>query len=164
MGRKITMTGKNAKYIEHRAANATPDDDRDIRLEGEDAEYQEYAYGQASQPKQEEKPSEDAVKEYQKDAARKLLMDHAEYVEPMNEADVLEKLKPIFYNNEADVRLFLKEIAGMPSGDITDLVNRWVKEKRISDYGNSRKGALWEILNDAGLYSKSRQNWNRRVY
>ena len=34
MGRKITMTGKNAKYIEHRAADATPDNDRDIRLEG----------------------------------------------------------------------------------------------------------------------------------
>lgn len=71
---------------------------------------------------------------------------------------------PIFYNNEADVRQFLKEIAGMPSGDVTDLVNRWVKDKRISDYGNSRKGTLWEILNDAGLYTKSRQNWNRRVY
>ena len=83
MGRKITMTGMNAKYIEHRAADATPDNDRDIRLEGDDAEYQEYAYGQASQPKHEEKPTEDAVKEYQKDAARKLLMDNAEYVEPI---------------------------------------------------------------------------------
>ena len=48
--------------------------------------------------------------------------------------------------------------------DITDLVNRWVKERRISDYGNSRKGDLWAILYDAGLYPKSRQNWNRRVY
>ncbi len=83
MGRKITMTGKNAKYIEHRAADATIDNDRDIRLEGEDAEYQEFAYGQASQPKQEEEPTEDTVKEYQKEAARKLLMDNAEYVEPI---------------------------------------------------------------------------------
>lgn len=83
MGRKITMTGKNAKYIEHRAADATPDNDRDIRLEGEDAEYQEFAYGKAGQAKQKEKPTEDGVKEYQKDAARKLLMDNAEYVEPI---------------------------------------------------------------------------------
>ena len=83
MGRKITMTGKNAKYIEHRAADVMPDNDRDIRLEGEDAEYREYIYGQAAQPKQEEKPTEDAVKEYQKNAARKLLMDNAEYVEPI---------------------------------------------------------------------------------
>lgn len=83
MGRKITMTGKNAKYIEHRAADATPDNDRDIRLEGDEAVYQEYAYGQTPQPKQEENPTEDTVKGYKKDAARKLLMDNAEYVEPI---------------------------------------------------------------------------------
>lgn len=79
-------------------------------------------------------------------------------------AELVEKLKPIFYNNETDVKLFLKEIAGMPSNDITDLVNGWVQEKRISDYGYSRKGTLWNILNSAGLYKKSKQNWNRRVY
>ena len=78
--------------------------------------------------------------------------------------NVIEMLKPLFYNNEKDVRQFLKEIVGMSPNDITDLVNRWVIDKRISDYGNSRKGALWEILNRAGLYTKSRQNWNRRVY
>ena len=80
------------------------------------------------------------------------------------DAAVVESLKPIFYNNEADVRLFLKQIAGMKSQDITDLVNRWVKEKRISDYGISRKGMLWEILHEAGLYTRSKQNWNRRIY
>lgn len=80
-----------------------------------------------------------------------------------DDGDLIEKLKPIFYNNEEDVKLFLKEISGMKPGDITDLVNRWVKEKRISDYGYSRKGTLWEILNEAGLYTKSRQNWCKRV-
>ena len=80
-----------------------------------------------------------------------------------DDGDLIEKLKPIFYNNEEDVKLFLKEISGMKPGDITDLVNRWVKEKRISDYGYSRKGTLWEILNKAGLYTKSRQNWCKRV-
>ena len=82
---------------------------------------------------------------------------------PRDVADVAEKLKPIFYNNETDVKAFLKEISGMKPGDITDLVNRWVKDKRISDYGYSRKGVLWEILNEAGLYTKSRQNWCKRV-
>ena len=43
MGRKITMTGKNAQYIEHRRVNATPDNDREIFMEGDDAVYQEYA-------------------------------------------------------------------------------------------------------------------------
>ncbi len=88
---------------------------------------------------------------------------HAEVDLSQYDAELIEKLKPIFYNNEGDVRLFLKELSGMKSGDITDLVNRWVKEKRISDYGYSRKGLLWEILNDAGLYTKSRQNWCKRV-
>ena len=88
---------------------------------------------------------------------------HAEVYVSQTDAELIEKLKPIFYNNEGNVRLFLKELSGMKSGDITDLVNRWVKEKRISDYGYSRKGLLWKILNDAGLYTKSRQNWCKRV-
>lgn len=79
------------------------------------------------------------------------------------DGDLIEKLKPIFFNNEDDVRLFLKEIKGMKSNDITDLVNRWVKEKRISDYGNSRKGVLWSILHEVGLYTKTKSNWNGRV-
>ena len=83
---------------------------------------------------------------------------------PWDDADLVEKLKPIFYNNETDVKTFLKEISGMQPNNITDLVNTWVKDQRISNYGNSRKGVLWEILNDEGLYPKSRQNWCRRVY
>ena len=78
--------------------------------------------------------------------------------------DLAERLKPLFYNNKDDVKVFLTEIIGMKPNDITDLVNRWVKDKRISDYGYSRKGVLWGILYDAGLYTKSRQNWNRRVF
>ena len=73
-------------------------------------------------------------------------------------------LLPIFFNNEDNVRLFLEEIAGMQPNDITDLVNQWVKEKRISDYGSSRKGDLWKILHKAELYPRTIQNWNRRVY
>ena len=155
------MTGSKAQYIEHRAANATSDDDRDIRMEGEEAVYQEYAYGQTTQRAQQQ---HEAPAEENTDSDRKLLTANGEYIRPMDESALLERLKPIFYNNEADARLFLKEIAGMPPNDITDLVNRWVQDKRISDYGYSRKGMLWEILKDAGLYTKSRQNWNRRVY
>ena len=80
-----------------------------------------------------------------------------------DDAELVEKLKPIFYNNETDVSEFLKEITGMKPADITDLVNKWVTDKRISDYGYSRKGGLWEILNEAGLYTKTRQNWCKRV-
>lgn len=76
---------------------------------------------------------------------------------------LVEQLMPIFYNHEANVRQFLTEIRGMATEDITDVVNRWVKNKRISDYGNSRKGVLWGILHEAKLYSKSKSNWNERV-
>ena len=83
MGRKITMRGKNAQYIERRAADATPDNEREIIMDGDEAVYQEFAYGQTSQPPKEDNPAEDVAKKYQKDAARKLLMDNAEYVEPI---------------------------------------------------------------------------------
>jgi len=159
MGRKIIMTGKNAQYVEHRGVNATPDNDREIRMEGDEAVYQEYAYGQAAQPHQEEKPT------YAKnEEEKKLLTASGEYVEPMREEEVIERLKPIFFNNENDVRLFLKEISGMQPNNITDLVNTWVQDKRISDYGSSRKGNLWKILHDAKLYPRTIQNWNRRVF
>ena len=78
--------------------------------------------------------------------------------------DLVTKLKPLFFNNEDDVKLFLKEIDGMKDKDITDVVNQWVGDKLISDYGNSRKGDLWTILSEAGSYKSSRQNWCRRVF
>ena len=84
--------------------------------------------------------------------------------ESRDSLNLVDKLKSVFYNNEDNVRQFVEEISGMQDNDITDLVNRWVKDKLISNYGNSRKGLLWEILKDAGLYTKSRQNWNRRVF
>lgn len=83
--------------------------------------------------------------------------------EEINVTDLVEKLKPLFFNNENDVRLFLKEISGVKPNSITDLVNLWVKDKRISDYGSSRKGDLWKILHDAKIYPRTVQNWNRRV-
>lgn len=158
MGRKITIIGKKAQYVEHRGVNATPDNDREIRMEGEEVAYHEYIYGQPGQQPQ----AADSADADDEDQMR--LTVNGTYVEPMNESEVLQKLMPIFFNNENDVKNFMKEIAGMKDKEITDLVNRWVQDKRISDYGNSRKGDLWEILNDAGLYTKSRQNWCRRVY
>lgn len=89
--------------------------------------------------------------------------DAEETREAPSDEELVKKLMPIFYNKEEDVRQFLKEIRGMAQEDITDLVNRWVDEKRISDYGNSRKGVLWGILHEAGLYTRSKPNWNGRV-
>ena len=132
-----------------------------IRLEGEEAIYREYAYPSKKEQEDRNEEHEDRYNERGQEE-QLLLTDHGEYIEPG--MSVEEKLSPIFYNNEENVRQFLKEINGMPANDITDLVNRWVQDKRISDYGYSRKGELWAILYDEGLYDKSRQNWNRRVF
>lgn len=42
MTRKITMLGNHAQYLEHKGA-ASPDDDREIIMEGENARYEELA-------------------------------------------------------------------------------------------------------------------------
>ena len=42
MPRKITMTGTNAQYIERRTRDVV-DDDREIRMEGDHARYEEHA-------------------------------------------------------------------------------------------------------------------------
>jgi hypothetical protein len=78
--------------------------------------------------------------------------------------ETVKELKPLFYNNEPNVRRFLREIIGMSPNNITDLVNLWVKKEQISNFGTSRKGTLWKILHKAGLYSRTRQNWCRRVF
>lgn len=96
------------------------------------------------------------------DADAEKVQDDCTRQEHVDEA-LVAQLMPIFYNNEKNVRQFLTEIRGMEQEAITDLVNRWVKEKRISDYGNSRKGVLWGILHRAGLYTRSKTNWNGRV-
>ena len=83
--------------------------------------------------------------------------------QPINQ-ETVEELKPLFYNNEPNVRRFLREIIGMSPNNITDLVNLWVKKEQISNFGTSRKGTLWKILHKAGLYSRTRQNWCRRVF
>ena len=55
MGRKITMTGKNAQYIEHRGANTTPDNDREILMKGDEAVYQEFVTDNLPEKKKEPK-------------------------------------------------------------------------------------------------------------
>ena len=59
----------------------------------------------------------------------------------------------IFIRTDTEQNFFDKSQIGNDSIDL-----------RISDYGYSRKGTLWKILNEAGLYTKSKQNWCRRVY
>ena len=75
--------------------------------------------------------------------------------------EVTEQLLPIFYNNKAAVRDFLSNCLRMKSTQITDMVNRLVKDRVISDQSKGRD--LWQVLHDYGIYTKTESNWNMRV-
>ena len=77
--------------------------------------------------------------------------------------ELVNKLKPIFWNDTEKVKAFLTQIRGIRPNAITDIVNHYVNNGWISKYGNSRKGDLWKILFDAQLYNKSKSNWNNQV-
>ena len=78
-----------------------------------------------------------------------------------NRKEIVAKLNPIFYNDEAEASSFLSEIQGMKAKQITDRVNQLVRARRISEM--SRKRELWMVLHDYGLYEKSESNWNSQV-
>lgn len=75
--------------------------------------------------------------------------------------EVTGQLLPIFYNNKAAVRDFLSNCLKMKSTQITDMVNRLVKDRVISDQSKGRD--LWQVLHDYGIYTKTESNWNMRV-
>ncbi len=45
--------------------------------------------------------------------------------------------------------------------EVTSLVNKLVKDKKISDM--RRKKDLWKVLHDNGLYTPTVTNWNSQV-
>ena len=75
--------------------------------------------------------------------------------------EVTGQLLPIFYNNKAAVRDFLSNCLKMKSTQITEMVNRLVKDRVISDQSKGRD--LWQVLHDYGIYTKTESNWNMRV-
>ena len=79
-----------------------------------------------------------------------------------NRKEIVAKLKPIFYNDETEASSFLSEIQGMKAKQITDRVNKLVRQRVISEM--SRKRELWLVLHDYGLYDKSESNWNSQVF
>ena len=80
-----------------------------------------------------------------------------------NNEELIKKLQPIFYYDLVRIGKFLSMISGMKDNAITDLVNDYVNNGWISNYGFTRKGELWKILHDEGLYKKGKANWNNRV-
>lgn len=83
----------------------------------------------------------------------------AKVVDEMEE--LIEELAPMFFNDRDEARTFVRCIQGKKAHQITDTVNMWVRDKRISDL--SRFRPLWQTLHDHNLYNKSESNWNKRV-
>jgi hypothetical protein len=91
-----------------------------------------------------------------------LLIERIEPFLPDTRADeVIDKLKPIFYNERTEALKFYKDIKGMKPTQITDKVNQLVSDKKISDMSKHRD--LWKVLHDCGIYDKSESNWNQQV-
>lgn len=78
-----------------------------------------------------------------------------------NDETVVNQLKPLFYGVEDDAKGFLEAIRGMKSTEITETVNRFVAQKKISEKSCHRD--LWRVLHDCGLYKPSESNWNQQV-
>lgn len=91
-----------------------------------------------------------------------LLIEQIEPLSSDSSADeVIDKLKPIFYNDRTEALKFYKEIQGMKPTQITDRVNKLVSERKISEM--SRKRDLWRVLHDCGIYKRTETNWNDQV-
>lgn len=78
-----------------------------------------------------------------------------------NQDVIVEKLRPIFFGDNHAANGFLMDIQDMKPTQITDKVNKMVKEKKISEM--SRKRDLWMVLHENHLYDKSESNWNSQV-
>ena len=68
------------------------------------------------------------------------------------------QLAPIFNNDTDSVHEFLMLAKGLKPADITRLVSRWVREKRICSILCHRP--LWLILHEADIYRPTEANWN----
>lgn len=77
------------------------------------------------------------------------------------EKEIIFELKTVFWGDEEEATQFLHCIKNMKDRDITQLVNKLVDGKKISD--QSRKRPLWTILNKYKLYTATEQNWNYQV-
>jgi hypothetical protein len=77
------------------------------------------------------------------------------------DVDIVAQLKPMFFGNEAETKNFLKCIQGMKPREITALVSKLVKERKLSDLSCHRD--LYKVLNGCGIYSRTESNWNAQV-
>lgn len=79
----------------------------------------------------------------------------------VEEMEIVEELKTIFWGDEEEAANFLHRIQNMKNKEITQLVKKLVEDKKISDKSCNRP--LWTILNAHKLYTASESNWNNQL-
>lgn len=82
------------------------------------------------------------------------------------EPELINALMPHFYsdNQQANVISYIKEIkAAKGNPAVTRITVRYIKDRKISNFDNSHKRPLWQILYDHGLYKAGVDNWNKAV-
>ena len=77
------------------------------------------------------------------------------------DTDIVAQLKPMFFGSEADAKSFLASVQGMKPTQITALVSKLVKERKLSDLSCHRD--LYKVLNDCGIYTRTESNWNAQL-
>lgn len=106
-----------------------------------------------------------------KEKVRALMEKYMDYLEKCLEAyqtpstdeekqELINKLVPLF-NSEEEAKKFPNRIKGLDDKKIPILVNQlWLKDV-IAD--TTTKQDLWQVLHDAGLYTKGISTWNSQV-
>lgn len=77
------------------------------------------------------------------------------------DAELVAELMPMFWNEEPEVRSFVKRIGGAKNQQIIAVVAEWVEDKKISDASFHRP--LWAVLHGRGIYTASETNWNKQL-
>ena len=76
------------------------------------------------------------------------------------ESIIVSELTTVFCEEKEAVH-FLSRVKNMSGLQITNVVNEYVKSKKI--HKGAQKGELYAIMKKYGLYHNSRSNWNNMV-
>lgn len=81
-----------------------------------------------------------------------------EAIEDEKDAAIIEKLKPIFWGDEEQIKSFLEKIRGKKNTAVIDVIAKGVKDRIISEQSCHRD--LWKILHETELYKATESNYN----
>ena len=73
-----------------------------------------------------------------------------------------DELVGCFMGDRAAALEFVRMARHLQPKQITELVNAWVKQRKISELSSRRN--LWRPLHEHGIYTRSESNWNRQIH